>query len=135
MQLPVEVATFFTTMQFHLPDLEELRSIQHELAESVGTEVKEEAVEAALGLTEFEAETAFALSLVLRKQFCPEVITEQKMQMIRRTGLMEFWPLVPIDQVGGLEQLKQPVGAHLPAALAAGLHYTVCVEVQAIAGL
>lgn len=106
-QLPVEVATFFTTMQFHLPDLEELRSIQHELAESVGTEVKEEAVEAALGLTEFEAETAFALSLVLRKQFCPEIITEQKMQMIRRTGLMEFWPPVPIDQVGGLEQLKQ----------------------------
>ena len=63
-------------------------------------------MEAALGLTEFESETAFALSLVLKKRFCARVITEQKMQMIRRTGLMEFWPPAPIDQVGGLDLLK-----------------------------
>lgn len=123
-QLPQEVATFFTAIHFNLPTLEDLRCIQEELAESVGTEVKEEAVEAALGLTEFEAETAFALSLVLKRQFCPEVITEQKMQMIRRTGLMEFWPPVPINQVGGLEQFKhylfnrrkafEPGSEHLP---------------------
>ena len=35
------------------------------------------------------------------------MITEQKMQMIRRTGLMEFWPPVPTDLVGGLDLLKQ----------------------------
>jgi len=91
-----------TILDFRLPSLEELRHIQQELGQSVGVDVVEEAVEAALGLTEFESETAFALSLVLKKRFCPQVITEQKMQMIRRTGLMEFWPPVHADQVGGL---------------------------------
>jgi len=123
-QLPVEIDSFMTILDFRLPSLEELRHIQHELGQSVGVDVVEEAVEAALGLTEFESETAFALSLVLKKRFCPQVITEQKMQMIRRTGLMEFWPPVHADQVGGLEPLKQylvnrkkafePGNEHLP---------------------
>ena len=50
----------------------------------MGVEVNPEAVEAALSaLTEFEAETAFARSLVERKRFCKEIVTEQKMQMIK----------------------------------------------------
>jgi len=71
-----------------------------------------------------KSETAFALSLVLEKRFCAKVITDQKMQMIRRTGLMEFWPPVALDQVGGLDHLKQylvnrkkafePGNEHLP---------------------
>jgi len=123
-QIPVEIDSFFTILDFKLPSRDELRLIQQELGESVGVEVMEDAVEAALGLTEFESETAFALSLVLEKRFCPLVITEQKMQMIRRTGLMEFWPPVPVDMVGGLDLLKQylnnrkkafePGNEHLP---------------------
>jgi len=122
--LPREIGTFFTILDFNLPTLTELRLIQEELAQSVGVQVAEDAVEAALGLTEFESETAFALSLVLKKRFCPEVITDQKMQMIRRTGLMEFWPPVPADMVGGLDLLKrylsnrkkafEPGNEHLP---------------------
>jgi len=123
-QIPQEISSFFTTLDFKLPSLEELRQIQQELGESVEVDVNQEAVEAALGLTEFESETAFALSLVLKKRFCAQTITEQKMQMIRRTGLMEFWPPVPVDQVGGLDLFKQylnnrkkafePCNAHLP---------------------
>ncbi len=123
-ELPVEIASFFTMFDFQLPTLDEMRVIQQELAETVGVEVDDTAVEAALGLTEFEAETAFALSLVTRKAFCPEVVTEQKKQMIKRTGLMEFWPPVPVDQVGGLDTFKQylanrkkafePANEHLP---------------------
>ncbi len=122
--LPIEVEKFFTLLDFRLPSLEDLRIIQQELGEGVGAEVDLESVEAALGLTEFKSETAFALSLVMKKQFCPQIITEQKMQMIRRTGLMEFWQPVPVDQVGGLEQFKQyinnrkkafvPGNEHLP---------------------
>jgi len=123
-QMPIEIESFFTILEFSLPSREELCQIQKEIGESVGVEVVEEAVEAAMGLTEFESETAFALSLVLKKRFCPQVITEQKMQMIRRTGLMEFWPPVPVNQVGGLDLLKQyimnrrkafePGNEHLP---------------------
>lgn len=123
-QLPVEVDSFFTTLQFSLPGLDQLQAIQQELADSVGVEINEESIEAALGLTEFESETAFALSLVQKQCLCPEVVTRQKMQMIKRTGLMEFWPPVPVDQVGGLHQFKAylenrkkayaPGNGHLP---------------------
>jgi len=122
--IPQEISSFFTVLDFHLPTRDELREIQRELGASVGVDVVEDAVEAALGLTEFESETAFALSLVLDKKFCAKVITEQKMQMIRRTGLMEFWPSVSLDLVGGLINLKQylsnrkkafePGNEHLP---------------------
>jgi SpoVK/Ycf46/Vps4 family AAA+-type ATPase len=111
-------------LDFKLPSREDLRCIQQELAEAVKVDISDEAVEAALGLTEFESETAFALSLVLEKQFCTEVITEQKKQMIKKMGLMEFWPPVPVGRVGGLDLFKQyllnrkkafePGNEHLP---------------------
>ena len=123
-QIPPEIGTFFTTLEFNLPSRTAIRQIQAELGESMGVAVNEDAVDAALGLTEFESETAFALSLVETKGFCARVVTEQKMQMIRRTGLMEFWPPVPEDQVGGLGRFKQylanrkkafdPENTHLP---------------------
>jgi hypothetical protein len=123
-KIPPEIDSFFTMLDFRLPSRDELRTIQQELGESVGIEADEDAVDAALGLTEFESETAFALSLVLEKRFSAQVITQQKMQMIRRTGLMEFWPPVPTDMVGGLDLLKQylknrrkafePGNEHLP---------------------
>ncbi len=113
--LPVEIEKYFTMLDFALPSFQDLLTIQQELGESVKVEANPEAVEAARGLTEFEAETAFALSLVMKKKFCPQIITEQKKQMIRRTGLMEFWPPVPIDQVGGLELLKQYLGNRMKA--------------------
>jgi ATP-dependent 26S proteasome regulatory subunit len=106
-QLPQEIACFFTMLEFRLPRVDELHAIQQELAQTVGVDVNQDAIEAALGLTEFEAETAFALSLVLKKRFCKKIVTEQKMQMIKRTGLMEFWPPVSVDQVGGLDLFKQ----------------------------
>ena len=105
--IPPEIESFFTILDFRLPSRGELFAMQEELGESVGVEADDDAVDAALGLTEFESETAFALSLVLKHRFCAQVITEQKMQMIRRTGLMEFWPPVPVDMVGGLDLLKQ----------------------------
>jgi hypothetical protein len=123
-RLPQEIEQFFSILDFRLPSIDELRLIQQELAESVGVDIAEDAVEAALGLTEFESETAFALSLVLKKRFCADIVTQQKMQMIRRTGLMEFWPPVPVDMVGGLDLLKrylsnrkkafEPGSEHLP---------------------
>ena len=122
--LPVEVEKYFTILDFPLPSLQDIYKMQEELGESVGVQTDMDAAEAALGLTEHESETAFALSLVEKKRFCSEVVTEQKRQMIRRTGLMEFWPSVSVDQVGGLDILKQyiknrekaftPEGAHLP---------------------
>ena len=95
--LPLEIEKYFTVLDFALPSTRDLTAIMQELGEVVGVDVDLFAVDAAKGLTEFEAETAFALSLVKTKSFNPEVITEQKKMMIRRTGLMEFFPPVPMD--------------------------------------
>lgn len=113
--LPLEVEKYFTLVDFCLPSMGDLQAIQAELGASVDVEIDMDAVEAAQGLTEFEAETAFAFSLVTRKRFCPQIITEQKSQMIRRSGLMEFWPPVPADQVGGLENFKSYIGNRMKA--------------------
>jgi hypothetical protein len=121
-RIPQEIESAFTILEFKLPSRDELRRIQEELGQSVGVEAAEDAVEAALGLTEFESETAFALSLVLKKRFCPRVITEQKMQMIRRTGLMEFWPPVPLEHVGGLDLLKHYLSNRKKAFLSGNEH-------------
>lgn len=113
--LPLEIDKYFTMLDFQLPSTLELTNIMQELSEAVGVDVDLEAVEAAMGLTEFEAETAFAYSLVKTKQFDQEIITEQKKMMIRRTGLMEFFPPVPMDQVGGLEPFKQYLSNRIKA--------------------
>ena len=113
--LPPEINKYFTVLDFALPSSNELADIMQEIGDSVGVEPDQMAIDAAKGLTEFEAETAFALSLVKTKQFDPVIITEQKKMMIRRTGLMEFFPPVPIDQVGGLEPFKEYLGNRIKA--------------------
>ena len=105
-QLRPELEKLFTVIDLDLPDEESLFRLQLELAKSVKVEPNPEAVRAARGLTEFEAETAFALSLVKEGRFSSRVIAEAKAQMIRKSGLMEFWAPADIADVGGLENLK-----------------------------
>ena len=122
--LPIEIEKSFAILDFSLPSNDQLTATMKELGDAVGVEVNQKAVESAKGLTEFEAETAFAFSLVKAKSFDPEIITEQKKMMIKRTGLMEFFPPVPMNDVGGLGLFKkylenrikafEPGNEHLP---------------------
>ncbi len=124
LQMRPELEKIFTIIDLELPDEESLFHLQMEIAKSVKVEPNPEAVRAARGLTEFEAETAFALSLVKEGRFSPKVIADAKGQMIRKSGLMEFWQPADIADVGGLENLKsyirnrskafRPECAHLP---------------------
>ncbi len=90
-KIPTEIDSFFTMLDFRLPSRDELRTIQQELGESVGVTADEDAVDAALGLTEFESERPLRSAWSWKKGF-RTVTRSKKMQMIRRTGLMEFWP-------------------------------------------
>jgi len=105
-QMRPELEKIFTVIDLELPDEESLFHLQMELAKTVKVEPNPESVRAARGLTEFEAETAFALSLVKTGRFSAKVIAEVKGQMIRKSGLMEFWEPADIADVGGLENLK-----------------------------
>jgi hypothetical protein len=133
-QLRPEIEKFFHVIDLPLPTESQLFVMQEDLARGAsvldreGKEVHvatdKASAQAARGLTEFEAETAFALSLVREGKFSHRVITDVKGQMIRKSGLMEFWEPADIADVGGLENLKayirnraaafQPGNEHLP---------------------
>src|SRR5499425_1713694 len=67
----------------------------------------ERVVEGALGLTLVEAENVFAKSAVRTHTFDLETILEEKKQIIRKSGLLEYYEhREEFSDVGGLEILK-----------------------------
>jgi hypothetical protein len=105
-QLTPEIEKYFTILDLPLPDDSTLINLQKELCSSVNVNINKKAARAAKGLTEFEAETAFALSLIKKGYCSTRIISEAKSQMIRKSGLMEFWEPADIKDVGGLDNLK-----------------------------
>ncbi|HQN37753.1 MAG TPA: AAA family ATPase [Caldisericia bacterium] len=105
-QFKPEVEKFFHLVDLPLPDDEELFTLQNELGKPLNIKPNRKASRAAKGLTAFESETAFALSLIRKGYFSTKVISEAKGQMIRKSGLMEFWEPAQITDVGGLENFK-----------------------------
>jgi len=105
-QMRPEVENFFHVIDLPLPNDDELYSLQIEMGKELKIRPNKKAARAAKGLTEFETETAYALSLIKRGYFSTRIITTQKGQMIRKSGLMEFWEPAAIEDVGGLGSLK-----------------------------
>jgi SpoVK/Ycf46/Vps4 family AAA+-type ATPase len=65
-------------------------------------------VNAAQGLTADEIESALARSLVIEKRLSPSLIVEEKKQIVRKSGILEFYPVQQgMKDVGGLELLKE----------------------------
>ncbi len=67
----------------------------------------ERVVEAALGLTEIEAENVFAKSMVRTHTFDMETILNEKKQIIRKSGMLEYYEhREEFSDIGGLDSLK-----------------------------
>ena len=105
-QMRAEVEKFFHVIDLKLPNEEELFNLQVELGKKYNIKPNRKAARAAQGLTEFECETAYALSLIRKGYFSTRVISEVKGQMIRKSGLMEFWEPASITDLGGLGNFK-----------------------------
>lgn len=108
--IPVELEKLITVVEFDLPDvallertLQSVNKKRHQLTqEQLGL-----VTEAALGLTEAEAENAFALSLTQTNGFDPKFVMSEKAQAVRRSGILEYYALdVTMANVGGLDVLK-----------------------------
>ena len=104
---------------FPLPKLEDIKIRLNKLIsankrikiDTLSEEEKDKLCKAALGLTMQEAENAFALAMVqdgmLNKDDI-QVILEEKMQVIRKTGLLEYIQSdFGINDIGGLDNLKK----------------------------
>ncbi len=121
LELPQELEKDTTVVEFPLPAKPDLRLLIDSIRAEVGasgaryaiTQAPEEIeplVNAALGLTLFEAENVFAKALVLTgrlsAQEVPFVYSEKK-QIILKTGLLEYVEVgEDLKTVGGLAKLK-----------------------------
>ena len=104
---------------FPLPKLEEIKERLDKMISTnkridttgLSEEDKERLCKAALGLTMQEAENAFALAMVNNGKLDKNdinVILEEKMQVIRKTGMLEYVQSdLGINDIGGLDNLKR----------------------------
>ncbi len=110
-QLPTELEKLFVTVEHSLPNRQQLL----EVAAGIATESDEmpegilldSVMDAAAGLTRYEAEGAFALSLVREGRLTPSSIWELKTQAVQKSGLLSLHRGGDtFDSLGGLDVLK-----------------------------
>jgi SpoVK/Ycf46/Vps4 family AAA+-type ATPase len=119
LKIPVELEKDITVLDVPLPDYADLL----ELLRQIGTVVRQQGhtidlskpdierlVRAAQGLTLGEAENAFARAIAIDERLDAndiQLVLEEKRQVIRKGGLLEYFAADDQAKVGGLDQLKQ----------------------------
>ena len=92
-QIPVELEKLFVVLEHALPDREQLERIARELTSDSPDDLPQgddlqRVLDAAAGLTRYEAEGAFALSLTRHNAIRPEAIWELKAQTLQKNNLL-----------------------------------------------
>lgn len=110
-QIPVELEKHFVLLEHDLPDRAQLEQIARGVATENGELPKgsdlARLLDAAAGLTRYEAEGAFSLSLVRHSKLQPETIWELKTQALAKSGLLSLHRGgESFAKLGGLEALK-----------------------------
>ncbi|MCJ8171494.1 AAA family ATPase [Clostridium botulinum] len=119
--LPNELQKDVTILDFDLPTIDEIKRMLDEMIYvneqsgriemDLNESEKEKICKAALGLTLQEAENAFARAMVEDGKLNIddiEVVLEEKCQVIKKTGILEFIKSdLKMEDVGGLENLKR----------------------------
>jgi ATP-dependent 26S proteasome regulatory subunit len=137
--LPAELESLVTVVDYPLPSEVQIRALlegmiaRNTAAGTLTTELGADGVEllakAALGLTTFEAENAFARAMVDDGHLTVEdvaVVQEEKRQIVRKSGVLEVVnSTIRLDDIGGLANLKtwltKRSGSWLDEARAYGL--------------
>lgn len=110
-QVPTELEKQFVVIEHALPGREQLAEIARGIAterEELPTGVEfERMLDASAGLTRYEAEGAFSLSLVRHGRLRAEVLWEQKTQTLKKSGLLSLHRGgETFSDLGGLEAVK-----------------------------
>ncbi len=121
LKIPPEIEKEVAVVEYGLPTIEDLDPIMEEVIQSVRAAEgkgdrfdvnltpaeREVMLSAALGLTATEAENVFAKSLVQKQRFDVGVILSEKEQIIRKSGILEYYRhSEAFEDVGGLDALK-----------------------------
>lgn len=110
-QIPTELEKLFIVVDHELPSREQLEEIARGIATEAGELPEGEALgtvlDAAAGLTRYEAEGAFSLSLVRHRQITAGAVWELKSQMLKKSGLLQMHRGGErFADLGGLASLK-----------------------------
>jgi hypothetical protein len=110
-QVPVELEKQCVVIDHDLPGRDQLvaiaRSIASEPGELPASDELDAVLDAAAGLTRFEAEGAFSLSLVRHGRVAPEAIWDLKTGTLKKSGLLTLHRGgETFADLGGLEALK-----------------------------
>jgi SpoVK/Ycf46/Vps4 family AAA+-type ATPase len=115
--IPPEIEKDITVIHFKLPEVDELRIVLKSVCESAADNFDEAKkiypkedeliLKSALGMTSFEAENAFSVSMVEKKCFNSDIIQREKASIVKKTGLLEVIDTpYSLEDIGGLENLK-----------------------------
>ncbi len=118
LSLPTDLEKDITVIDYELPVAAEIETMLDRVIAAVRDNPnvncslepaqRELLVKSAQGLTQDEIESVFARSLVERKRLDVEVVLEEKKQIIRKSGILEYYaPDAQLKDVGGLELLKE----------------------------
>ncbi len=117
LQLPNELQKDVTVIDYELPTLRDLDGLLTRAVESqrgndqvdvnLTAEQRERLLKAALGLTLCEAENVFARCIVEKGRFDVDLIIAEKQQLIRKSGVLEYFESKEgVQDIGGLDVLK-----------------------------
>jgi hypothetical protein len=111
--IPIELEKMFVVLDHALPDRAGLERIARELTSDSPDDLPQgddlgRVLDAAAGLTRYEAEGAFALSLTRHNAIRPDAIWELKAQTLRKNNLLTLYRGEErFDTLGGLDNLKE----------------------------
>jgi hypothetical protein len=111
-QIPIELEKLFVVIEHDLPDREQLERIARELTTESPDDLPQgdglqRVLDAAAGLTRYEAEGAFALSIARQGAVHPQVIWELKAISLRKNNLLSLHRgQEHFANLGGLHSLK-----------------------------
>jgi SpoVK/Ycf46/Vps4 family AAA+-type ATPase len=131
--LPGELADVMTVLDAPLPDLVEIDQIIQQTAAPTAIDLlplaREQLVKACQGLSRAQIRRVLAKAIAARQKITESeiaAILAEKQQIIRRTGILEFFlPQESLKQVGGLDNLKGWVRSRREAFTEAARRYGI----------
>lgn len=115
LKLPFELEKQITVIDWPLPDKEDISNLLDDVTEKMKSRLKlsfspderEGIIKSSMGLTLDEIDNVFARSLVKHRNVIQDEIVSEKEQIIRKSGILEFFPVSEnLTDVGGMDNLK-----------------------------
>lgn len=136
LDIPVELEKSVSILDFTLPSENELLNRFKEIIETMAEDdtnskrlsnilpdERNEIIQLAKGLTIQEFDDAIAVSIIEKSKPISEIIKQQKRQIVIKNGILELLDPVPMNQVGGLDKLKNWLDEQSPSWTKEGQDY------------